>query len=199
MTAVKELMSRVLKAEEAFANPQNREKSLLESSSVVSWNGICCSKSKSGMNRQRVSDVQAMLNHQIITNRNSQQPSVRSRSNQLHIQVLEQQFPHFYLWEKCSIYTSHRTSVSHNMDDFLIDSLSILLHTWSFRSFFKMKLFSRAPPGHLLDVKNKKIVRHFMGPERNVLSVSLCILVPDISICFLCFHVKLCQMMQRRV
>lgn len=71
MTAVKELMSRIMRAEEAFANPQNREKSLLESSSVVNWYGICCYKSKSGMNRQRVSDVQAMLNHQIITNRNS--------------------------------------------------------------------------------------------------------------------------------
>lgn len=161
MTAVKELMSRVLRAEEAFTNPQNREKSLLESSSVVSWYGICCSKSKSRMNRQRVSDVQAMLNHQIITNRNPQQPSVRSRSNQLHVQVLEQQFPHFYLWENCSIYMGHRTSASHGMDDFLIDSPSILLHAWSFRSFFSMKLtvklFSRAPPGQLLDVKNKKL------------------------------------------
>lgn len=145
MTTVKELMSRVLRAEEAFANPQNREKSLLESSSVVSWYGICCSKSKSGMNRQRVSDVQAMLNHQIITNRNSQQPSVSSRSNQLHIQVLEQQVPHFYLWENCSIYTSHRTSVSHDMDDFLIDSLSILLHAWSFRSFFFNEARCKAP------------------------------------------------------
>lgn len=161
MTAVKELMSRVLRAEEAFTNPQNREKSLLESSSVVSWYGICCSKSKSGMNRQRVSDVQAMLNHQIKTNRNPQQPSVRSRSNQLHIQVLEQQFSHFYLWENCSIYMGHRTSASHGMDDFLIDSPSILLHAWSFRSFFSMKLtvklFSRAPPGQLLDVKNTKL------------------------------------------
>lgn len=71
MTAVRELMSRILRAEKALANPQTRENSLLESSSVVNWYGICCCKSKSGMNRQRVSDVQAMLNHQIITSRNS--------------------------------------------------------------------------------------------------------------------------------
>lgn len=62
-------------------------------------------------------------------------------------------------------------------------------------AFFSMKLavklLSRAPPGHLLHVNNKKIVRHLMVPKRNVLSVSLCILVLAISICFLCFHVKL--------
>lgn len=38
-----------------------------------------------------------------------------------------------------------------------------------------------------------------MVPKRSVLSVSRCILVPAISICFLCFHGKLCQMTQRRV
>jgi len=34
MTAIKKLMSGILKAVEAFANPQNREKSVLESSGV---------------------------------------------------------------------------------------------------------------------------------------------------------------------
>lgn len=103
-------MSGITRAAEAFASPQTREKSLPASSSVVNWCCTCCHEANSGGNRQSGSAVPAMLNHQMITNGNSAAALHQITLKLATHSMLEQQFPHFYLWESCSIDCSHRAS-----------------------------------------------------------------------------------------